>query len=288
MRALQRLAGNAAVTRLLQRTVTRPDNPPDATRPWYSDVTGSWYESQGHALHEERMEENRFRLRREGGGLGYDPDAADEDWDPQAMFQQRMQNAATGNRDLVPLEQTIANWDNTSQRLATPFGPVGFQRGWGQAPFVRSNMADFGNARVGFDYDDLCRILDNREAREIERLAGDILAAARGNGAIDATVYDDETRRAAAHLLTFTHIAEESVRRTPGSADLARQGLLAISDGTRTFTDVFNRANGSFIPAAVGGTQQMRNAAQGLGQVDDLLGGMMEDSDHGESDEERF
>jgi hypothetical protein len=153
---------------------------------------------------------------------------------------------------------------------------VGFRRGWGNAPFVQSRAEEYEGEAVKVDYDDICRVLDDRGDRERERLAGDILRQAEG-GQVDATRYDARTRRAAAHLLAITHLAEESSRRTPGSADFARQCLKAIYDGVYTFTQCFNRTDGLYVAAQRGGTRQMRETARGEHPVDDLLGGYMED-----------
>lgn len=273
---LARAVASRGGARLLQCVVSWHLAPP-APAPWYSDVTNRWYATQGEALLDERAWQNHFFAHVPRGGLGYvaPDDPYDTAFDPQAMFHERMQQAATGNRNLVPLEQVIVGWDNTSQRLQTGFGMVGFRRGWGGAPFVQSRAEDYGGEAVKVDYDDICRVLDDRGALERERLAWDILKHADG-AQIDASRYDERTRRAAAHLLAITHLAEESTRRTPGSADLARKCLLAIADGIYTFTQCFNRTNGLYMPARRGGTGQMRETARGEHPIDDLLGGYME------------
>jgi hypothetical protein len=273
---LARAVQSRATARSLQRVVSWHASPP-APAPWYSDVTSRWYTTQGEALIDERTWQIRFFEHVQGGGVGYQApdDPGDTAWDPQAMFRERMQQASTGNRTLLPLEQKIANWDNTSQRLDTGFGMIGFRRGWGGAPFVQSRAEEYQGEAVKVDYDDICRVLDDRGDRERERLAGDILHQAEG-AQVDVTRYDARTQRAAAHLLAITHLAEESSRRTPGSADFARQCLKAIYDGVYTFTQCFNRTNGLYVAAQRGGTRQMRETARGEHPVDDLLGGYTE------------
>ena len=81
--------------------------------------------------------------------------------------------------------------------------------------------------------------------------------------------------------LAITHLAEESSRRTPGSADLARKCLLAIADGVYTFTQCFNRTDGLYVAAQRGGTGRMRETARGEHPIDDLLGGYMDGNDNG-------
>ena len=255
---------------------------PNANGPpvFFSTLTGQTYPDLGQAMFAEHQWQIFFGTYQPSAGIGYEPDddpVADPTWDPQQIFTQRIQAALSGQRQLTPLEHFIATWAGGYQQVQSSPGVFSIRRGRATQPFVQSRLADFAHARVAVDYDDICRVLDDRTGARRERLAWKILLAANGDQ-VSFDRYDDYTRRAAAHLLAITQLAEEHATRNPGSAEFARAGLLAVADGVYTFTEVFGRDQGHFTPAHLGGTQQMRDLSAGRGTVDSILGGNMETS----------
>jgi hypothetical protein len=117
-------------------------------------------------------------------------------------------------------------------------------------------------------------VLDNRAPAQIEQLAWRILRSMLGDE-VSFRRYDDKRRRAVAHLIAITQLAEEHERRTLGSAEFARAGMLAVADGMHNFTQVFSRDPRTLFPAAIS-AQDMRNAAAGLAPVAPAVAGNMD------------
>jgi hypothetical protein len=272
VRRLQQGVGNRATAALLQRMVVELAT---SGRPvFYSDVTGRFYGSRRDG---ERDEEGHRGLRDlVGEPIQDQPEAVDPNWDSRAIFAERMAAARAGGRELTSLEELIAGWAGDTQRPETAAGTVTMRRGRGRGNqvYIQSRLADYANARVGLDYNSICRVLDNRSPERIEQLAWCILRSVLGE-AVSFRRYDDETRRAAAHLIGITQLAEEHAGRTPGSAEFARAGLLAVADGMHTFTQVFSNDARTLYPAA-SSAQAMRDAAAGLAPVSPTMAGNME------------
>jgi hypothetical protein len=120
-----------------------------------------------------------------------------------------------------------------------------YRRGFGGQPFYSSKAADFGGVVVKSDYDSLAAILDKGRKQE---KAQAILGLIR-EGEYDATKFSHKTDRAIADITTLTQVIESSHARQPGVDKLARSCFQSIADGESTFTEEFNRHNGTFFPA---------------------------------------
>lgn len=185
----------------------------------------------------------------------------DAEYSPDASWTESMQSARAGTRPTTEFEDAAAvGFVHGSQRIATGFGPVTFRSGRARQPYVQSRLPDFEHQRVGLDYDEVAGILDGYAGAEREDLADDILTAM--NGGAPRHHWNARTRRAAAHLIGITQLAEEHSSRTVGSAKYAQACVQAVADGTSTFVEAFNRINGLYVAAHHGGTGRMRDAAQ--------------------------
>ena len=279
-------------------SVTLHPSPPDPASPWYSDITGRYYGSVGEAQWDEHQWQGRFRQYVPGAGIGYEP--PDPDWDPQANFHQRMQTSAAGGSEPTSYEQLAKEWrPGDYWEISTDTGPVTIRKGMyggGRQPYLQSRQDNYSGAQVSEDYDDISSVLDrntfvddpqNEGLAPREELASRILEAMDSpNNRQDLFVgYDAYTQRAVAHFIGITQIVEENPSRTPGSAEFARAGMVSVANGTDTFTSAFNRTDGKYTPARKkglgtnleGGTQQMRDAANGTIPVDDMIAGLMEE-----------
>jgi hypothetical protein len=97
---------------------------------------------------------------------------------------------------------------------------------------------------------------------------------------VNFSQFTDGERHAMTLMMGITQNAEEA--RTPGSAAFARASLRNIADGVSTFSEEFNRQNGAYVPAHVGGTGQMREYAPGRRidpRADDTAANMSDDED---------
>jgi hypothetical protein len=206
-----------------------------------------------------------------------DDDASDPDWTPFLAMDRRFARAQAGEAR-YPMEETSRDWAGETHRIETAAGPFTFHRGRGQQPYIRTRREDFAGANVDDDYDSIVRVLSDANPRVEERRAYLILRMARG-GRPSLAHETAQVRRAMTYLLGLTQVAEESRRRTPGSAAAARASLRTIADGTSTFHAQFNRTNGLFVAARRGGTAAMREVAAGKRQLDEDVAGNVSDSD---------
>ncbi|MFI0793731.1 DUF4157 domain-containing protein [Micromonospora rubida] len=257
---------------VIQRVVTRRVAPPGQPgQIWHSDVTGGYYASREEA---ERDEAAAVAER-----------AEDPDYSPRAGFLESAASRARRERPLTALEQLAADWQGGYREFETGAGPVSVSRGWGRQPYIRSRLAHYDGARVSTAYTDFSSVLDaGRSDQGRERLARRIRRASLG-GRVDFSGYDFRTRRAAAHLIAITQVAED--RRTPGSGVLARAALRLVADGILTFGEAFARQGGLYVPAHQGGTREMRETAGGdVERLDETLAGQVPEEEQQQSEEE--
>jgi hypothetical protein len=222
---------------------------------------------------------NAQRDRDRRMGLENYTEVTDPDWTPTDVARRHIARAQSGETN-YPLETTSHDWEGESQRLDTSAGMMTFHKGRGGQPYIRTRAPDFGGAVVSDDYDSLVRALSSDNPEVEEERANQVLMMARGE-TVDVSGESGIIRRAMTYLLGMTQVAEENPSRSSGSAGMARACLTRIADGTSTFFAEFNRTNGNYIPARIGGTGMMREVVSGTRALDEDVAGNM--SDEGET-----
>jgi hypothetical protein len=184
------------------------------------------------------------------------PDSEDETYHPHAILQRRYEQQDPN----YPMEQDAPDAAGPYQTHQTDAGPYSTRPGWGRQPFVQTQQANFNNVGMRGDYDSLVTTLNSAKPERQEDMAEAMLRHTRGER-VNFDEFTDGERHAMTYMMGITQNAEEF--RTPGSAALARGSLRNVADGTSTFQEEFNRQDGAYVPARVGGTQQMRDYAPG-------------------------
>ena len=206
---------------------------------------------------------------------GYDENA-DGDWTPQDVARRHIDRAQRGETD-YPLETRSHEWDGGSYRIDSGSGMMRYHKGRGGQMYIRTRADDFGGQKIGDDYDSLVSTLSHDDPEVEEERANILLRLSRGED-VDLDGIPNKIRRAMTFLLGMTQVAEENPSRSSGSAGTARASFRSIADGTSTFHQEFNRTNGRYVPAHVGGTGEMREVVSGTRMLhDDLAGNMSDD-----------
>jgi hypothetical protein len=203
------------------------------------------------------------------------PGSAGGTYDPHAILQRRYEQQELH----YPMEQQAPHAAGPYQIHQTDAGPYSTRRGWGGQPFVQTRQANFNNAGMRGDYDSLVATLNSADPIRQENMAEAMLTHMQGQR-VNFGQFTDGERHAMTLMMGITQNAEEA--RTPGSAAFARASLRNIADGVSTFSEEFNRQNGAYVPAHVGGTGQMREYAPGTRidpRADETAANMSDDED---------
>ena len=222
------------------------------------------------------------------GGLHSDSDENSEDddnWSPRDNY--RRSRARAGGRSSYPLESLARQWDGTGyHQTSTGAGTVSYRRGYGGHPFIQSRKDDYNGARVGLEYRDFVPHFEDSDPEKEEDNADTLLRMSHGEQP-DLSDWSDEKKRAAAHFLGVTQIAEEHRSRNPVSAGLARSGLRTVADGHGRMRNIFTGQSASYLPARKGGTGLMRDSIAADDDLDeDLMGNLSEPESGSDGDDD--
>lgn len=203
------------------------------------------------------------------------PGSAGGTYDPHAILKRRYEQ----QEQHYPMEEMAPHAAGPYQVHQTDAGPYSTRRGWGGQPFVQTQQANFNNVGMRGDYDSLVATLNSADPIRQENIAQAMLTHMQGQP-VNFGRFTDGERHAMTLMMGITQNAEEN--RTAGSAAFARASLRNIADGVSTFSEEFNRQNGAYVPAHIGGTGQMREYAPGRHidpRADETAANMSEDED---------
>jgi hypothetical protein len=203
------------------------------------------------------------------------PGSAGGTYDPHAILKRRYER----QEQHYPMEEQAPHAAGPYQVHQTDAGPYSTRRGWGGQPFVQTQQANFNNVGMRGDYDSLVATLNSSNPIRQENMAQAMLTHMQGQP-VNFDRFTDGERHAMTLMMGITQNAEEA--RTPGSAAFARASLRNIADGVSTFSEEFNRQNGAYVPAHIGGTGQMREYAPGRHidpRADETAANMSDDED---------
>jgi hypothetical protein len=203
------------------------------------------------------------------------PGSAGGTYDPHAILKRRYEQ----QEQHYPMEERASHAAGPYQVHQTDAGPYSTRRGWGGQPFVQTQQANFNNVGMRGDYDSLVATLNSADPIRQEKMAEAMLTHMQGQP-VNFSRFTDGERHAMTLMMGITQNAEEA--RTPGSAAFARASLRNVADGVSTFSEEFNRQNGAYVPAHIGGTGQMREYAPGRyidPRADETAANMSDDED---------